>query len=398
MSDDAFAKFRAAQAAKAAAKTEPTPNPTPTPETDAESGQDGVAAPNPFARFAAQATPKPSPTAPSAPATDAQPSGTDTFAQFRAAKSSAASSPASAANSQAFEAFRAKKASTAPGTASAPTPAATPAASSVAATPPSLDLDLGLGLDLSAPAPSPAPLAPQSPAAPNAGPVGFDLDLDALISGPSTPQPEPASAPQTPAGNPGTSDPQPRHAPLSSALRAFPRLAKGAAPILGQGTPAVAALSRFQSGVGVLRLSLDTPSTGALTLGCVYETATGAQRAVTSTDTTGPITLTPAGHLLVNLRRADQIKRVLVSVRAKSPETIWDGIAYATLPDKTRMHFPLRNTTPHESMALATIHNVDGELVVRAEGDHRDVPARALCESYGYTQVAWRDDRTPLAV
>ncbi|WP_406832475.1 hypothetical protein ABEG17_06525 [Pedococcus sp. KACC 23699] len=166
--------------------------------------------------------------------------------------------------------------------------------------------------------------------------------------------------------------------------------------MLGSGRPSVAALSRVQTAVGTMRFSLDTSD--RLSLTCVYETSDGATVAVRPGDTTPVPTVaqTPSGHIVINLRRIEHIQRLLIVIRAASPETRWAGVVTATLGGKTRVQFPIEAPIAHESLALATGFVVDGRLAVRAEQDHVDIPLRGMCERYGYTQIAWRDDRTPI--
>ena len=356
---------------------------------------------NPFAGFGGASAPQPTADTQSAGSESAAARGTgqNPFGRFEGTAAASSTGPAAQAPAGARD----------PSTGASPfgkvhTPSlAVPAQPSAAqAEAPSLSLDLGAPT----PAPSQPPSTPASPppaGAPDLGSLSLDLDAPApaaptaaslavpslSLDRDSAPVPTTAVAPAAPAR---------RYPPLPDSLNGFPRLPAGSTHIPGRDMPDVAALSRIQSGVGLLRFSLDTPSTG-LTLGCVYETTAGVT-AVARRGDTAPnplLALSPSGHVLLNLRKVRALRRFLVYVSAKNPQSVWAGVGAAALADGARLHFPVEYPTAHESMVMCTGYAVDGQIVLRAEQDHQDVPLRTLCEAYGFTRLAWRDDRNVAA-
>lgn len=187
--------------------------------------------------------------------------------------------------------------------------------------------------------------------------------------------------------------------PLVPALTGFGSVGEGERRLMA-GNDAVVALTRVQSGIGVLEVSLSVPDLDNHKIALAYECCAkkqyvlGYDRERNQGD--HPFTLSRSGRLLVDLRRVRSLRRFLVSVSACSSSVRWTGAAVVSTLGGARLEVPLGHPGPHENLALLTGYNVDGQLVVRAEDDPQDVPLKRLCEDYGYTKVGWRDDRHPL--
>lgn len=157
----------------------------------------------------------------------------------------------------------------------------------------------------------------------------------------------------------------------------------------------VIGLSRAQSGIGTLSFTLDADAPD-LRLGIVSE-STGGQQSVLRRGGTrapdAPVSISPSGRVTVELHRIRDLARFLVIVTADSPASRWHGAVTATTAAGGRLLLPIESAQPHESCAALSGYRVGEHLVLRAEDDHRDVPRRTVCEAYGYTRLAWRNDR-----
>jgi uncharacterized protein involved in tellurium resistance len=291
--------------------------------------------------------------------------------------------------------------STAPGSA-APGPAAQAA--------PRPDGSLDLSLDLSGPAPSTppaaAPPAPGSATRPAASPLNTapaDLSLDLSAS----PVPRLPSAPSVPGAAPNPRPRSTRHrvAPVLAARRA----PNGSVTRLGPGSPTVA-LSRIQSGIGGLEFALTRASAaGDLSLGCVYELDDGLESVVQALGErmTGPpgaslplVRLKPrpdGAAITFDLRRVRSLRRALLYGYSPSGAALsWDGIIVTATHGGARIEIPLDHSSFDGTLAMVTVYNVEGELVLRAEMEPFPGPPERAAIGFGYA-VPWLDGRVPAA-
>lgn len=161
----------------------------------------------------------------------------------------------------------------------------------------------------------------------------------------------------------------------------------------------VVALSRVQSGTGVLSMTLESSDVENYQVALAYANCDNDEYVLGYNHERDagqhPFALSRNGRLQVDLRRISTIKRFLVCVTA-SGNAPWSGAAVISTLGGSRLEVPLFHSRPSENLALLTGYNVGGQLVLRAEGGYQDVPLKRLCADYGYTKVAWRDDRNPL--
>jgi uncharacterized protein involved in tellurium resistance len=286
----------------------------------------------------------------------------------------------------------------------APSP---PAPSPPAPSPPAPPATSGSPLDLTPPAAPPAttgsPLDLTPPAAP-AATTGSSLDLGPPVSpGSSLDLGPPAAAP------PSSTAPGPatRHRPPT--VRDARRTAEGSAPTRLAGAHPTVTLTRLQSGTGALELSLTRPaSAGDLALGCVFELADGVEAVVQEL---GGVTAGPPGtplpvvrwkgradgeSLFVDLRRVRDLRRALVYGYSPSVAVLaWSGVLVITTYGGARIEVPIESGSFSGTLALLTIYNVAGELVLRAEMDGHHGPPETAAVAYDH-HLPWLDGRTPL--
>ena len=168
-------------------------------------------------------------------------------------------------------------------------------------------------------------------------------------------------------------------------------------------------LTRVQSGIGQLRIeAVCSPEVGDLRLGAAYELRDGSTSTVQVVGDRrfGPSVQRPvlvAGrdeyeHLGIDLRRCRELRRLAVYAFSESrADLVWGGTLVVTTYGGARMDLPLESLHRGRVAVLLSVHNLDGEFVIRAEmetvlegGDVREA-ARA----YGYDRITWRDDRLP---
>ncbi len=171
-------------------------------------------------------------------------------------------------------------------------------------------------------------------------------------------------------------------------------------------TPAapVVALSRLTSGVGTLGLQAATTSgDGDLVLACAY--ALGSGPASFLNPDTGQRTAPPGARrpvvvagqdrfprLSIDLRQVRDLTRALVVLysRSRTPIT-WAGALLVTTQGGARIDVPLESAPAGTTLAAVSLHQVDGELVLRAEREVATTP-REACANFGYDTIAWLDD------
>jgi uncharacterized protein involved in tellurium resistance len=191
-------------------------------------------------------------------------------------------------------------------------------------------------------------------------------------------------------------------------VRQARRTAGAAATRLTRAEPTVT-LSRIQSGTGALELVLTrAASAGDLALGCVFELADGTGAVVQQLGgaTAGPPgTVRPVVRwkarpdgesLLIDLRRVADLRRALIYGYSPSVAVLsWNGVLVATTYGGARIEFAVAHPPFSGTLALLTIHNVHGELVLRAEMDEHHGPPEMAAVAWDH-HLPWIDGRTPL--
>ncbi|MEV6647198.1 hypothetical protein [Amycolatopsis sp. NPDC051371] len=220
----------------------------------------------------------------------------------------------------------------------------------------------GVSLDLD--------VAPASLSRESAGLRGASLDF-ALRS--ALPDTRPA-LPARRAGRPG---------------RPVVRLGAGRRLQLGPKTPAVT-LDRLQSAIGLLTAEAVS---GAAALGCAYELADGRSAYLGSGTTASrtPFLAVRRRSVSADLRQVRQLVRLVV-IAVFPPGEAPPGLLIVSTWDGCRLELPLgksgRVTVP------LSVHNVDGELVLRAEAAEALTSPRAAVEAFGFPRISWLDDFT----
>ncbi len=218
----------------------------------------------------------------------------------------------------------------------------------------------------------------------------------------------PVAAP--PVTTPAAAPAAPRIAPADRAplpVRPARRAPSGTTTRLNTAKPTVT-LSRLQSGVGVLELALTrAPSAGDLSLGCVLETDRGEEAAVQAM---GGHTVAPRGAaaplvrldarssgdvVVIDLGQVRSLRRALVYGYSPSIATLtWDGVITASTFGGARLEIPFDRRAFSGTMAMVTIYNVGGELVLRSEMEEHFGPPETAAVAFGYG-LPWLDGRVP---
>jgi hypothetical protein len=158
--------------------------------------------------------------------------------------------------------------------------------------------------------------------------------------------------------------------------------------VLDHKTPAMT-LNRLQSAIGLLMID-SAPGTE---LACAYEFTDGDAAFLGPGFTTAPansrtpVLATKSHSVAFDLRQVCVVSRLLVL--AAFPSARRTGLITVTSWDGSRLDVPLDQPSTAEFTVVLSIHNVDGELVLRAEDDHFGGSARAACEAFGFTRLVW---------
>jgi uncharacterized protein involved in tellurium resistance len=167
-------------------------------------------------------------------------------------------------------------------------------------------------------------------------------------------------------------------------------------------------LNRVQSGVGTLALeAVCSPSVGDIRLGAVYELSDGTSSIVQRTI---GLDAAPAGsrrpvisgsvgqyeRLTVDLRQSRALRRLLVYAFSESGrELTWGGTLVATTFGGSRVELPLEFGQHRGQVALMSVYNIDGEFVLRMEGEQVAGEVQEVARLFGYDRITWADERTP---
>ncbi len=177
--------------------------------------------------------------------------------------------------------------------------------------------------------------------------------------------------------------------------------------LLGVADPAVL-LTRVQSGVGQLEFEAAcSAEVGDLRLGAAYQLRSGPTSTVqlAGGNRFAPSSRRPvivAGrdeyeHVRVDLRQVRDLERMAVYAFSESrAELRWSGTLVVTTAAGGRMELPLEPLYPGRIAVLASLYNVDGCLVLRAEMETIAGDVRDAARAYGYDRITWRDDRQPV--
>lgn len=243
--------------------------------------------------------------------------------------------------------------------------------------------------------PPPAAIARASASAPAAAPtlaavVSSSLDLDAATS-----QGPPAAAAAAPATS---AIPSPSVA----------RVSAGEHVILSLKAPTVS-LTRVQTGTGTLTIEAAcSAEVGDLRLGCAYQLRSGQSSTVQAS---GGSRLAPTRsrrpvlvgsheryeRILVDLRQCRQIERLAVYAFSETRVHLdWGGTLIVTTFAGARVEVPLERLPAGEVAMLLSVYNVAGEFMIRAEMETIPGYVREACRAYGYDQITWLDDRSPV--
>jgi uncharacterized protein involved in tellurium resistance len=224
---------------------------------------------------------------------------------------------------------------------------------------------------------------------------------------------EPALAPSLDLSAPVS--PAPAPAPLSLAGPATPKrrnrvdrqVRSGTQTILTVATPTVT-LSRIQSGVGTLTITAAcSAEVGDLRLGAAFQLRSGPTSTVQSS---GGNRFAPAGsrrpvivggretyeRLSVDLRQCRDLERLAVFAFSESRSPLqWGGTLVVSTFGGADAEVPLE-AAQGEVIVLATLYNVAGEFVLRAEMQPILGDVREACRAYGYDRITWLDGRNPV--
>lgn len=247
----------------------------------------------------------------------------------------------------------------------------------------------------------PPPSAPVAAPALTAPGVSSSLDL-----GETSQQLPGEAAARTPARSPS---PAPTRPVFEDA-----RVGAGGRVILSPAHPTVT-LTRLQSGIGTLSFEAVCPAeVGDLRLGAAYELADGRTSTIQTSsggEASGANRFAPPGsrrpvlvgareqheRIQIDLRQSRDLRRLVVYAFSGDHAPLrWSGTLIGTALAGARVEVPLDPLIGGQIAVLASLYNVAGEFVLRAELQTLDGDVREAARAYGFDLITWVDGRTPV--
>jgi hypothetical protein len=231
----------------------------------------------------------------------------------------------------------------------------------------------------------------EAPAAAPTVASSLDLDERSVAGQPARPAAAPGGLP--PAARPRR--PDVARVPVSGRI------------VLDGNGPSVT-LTRLQSGIGALWLEAACPPELAqLRLGCAYRlrggpaSIVGAMTSSRSAPADARLPVLVVSHdrferIGVDLRQVREVERLMIYGCSESgADLAWAGTIVASTHAGARVEAPLLGMGGGSVGVFLSIYQVDGELVIWSEM-LAGTSVRDACRAFGFDDVTWVDERTPL--
>ncbi|HEY3466185.1 MAG TPA: hypothetical protein VGL47_13715 [Amycolatopsis sp.] len=152
-------------------------------------------------------------------------------------------------------------------------------------------------------------------------------------------------------------------------------------------------LDRLQSAIGSLTVEAVCTAT-APALACTYELADDRSAFLGSgtSATRTPLLAVRSRSVSADLRQVRQLVRLVVM--ADFPTAGPTGLLVVSTWDGARLELPLGNPGGARVTVPLSIHNVSGELVLRAEPEEAFSSPRAAADAFGFHRISWLDEFT----
>ncbi|MFJ9781471.1 hypothetical protein ACIRSS_17915 [Amycolatopsis sp. NPDC101161] len=160
---------------------------------------------------------------------------------------------------------------------------------------------------------------------------------------------------------------------------------------LGPKTPAVT-LDRRQSAIGLLTVEAVG---AAAAFGCAYDLTDGRSAYLGSgtTATRTPFLAVRRRSVSADLRQVRQLVRLVV-LAVFPPSQAPPGLLVVSTWDGATLELPLGKPAAGRVTVPLSVHNVGGELVLRAETAEAFTSPRAAVDAFGFHRIGWLDDAT----
>lgn len=168
-------------------------------------------------------------------------------------------------------------------------------------------------------------------------------------------------------------------------------------------------LTRLQAGVGTLTIhAACSAAVGDVRLGCVYQLRSGVSSAVQPAVGVGvappasrrPVIATGRDRfetLTVDLVQVRELSRLVVLLFSETGAPLtWAGTLVVETFGKARVEIPISAAAGAGVLVPLSVYNIDGELVLRADSELVAGSLRDAANAYGFNQISWLDERTPL--
>jgi uncharacterized protein involved in tellurium resistance len=169
-------------------------------------------------------------------------------------------------------------------------------------------------------------------------------------------------------------------------------------------------LTRVQSGVGTLTFeAVTSAAVGDFRLGCAYQLRSGRSSTVQNNadrsyappgERRRPILVGSRSQferIAIDLRQITELERFVVyGFSGDGGQLRWSGTLIASTFGGDRIELPIELAPSNAVAVLASVYNVNGQLVVRSEMDLIGTSVREACRGYGFDRITWLDDVTPV--
>lgn len=168
-------------------------------------------------------------------------------------------------------------------------------------------------------------------------------------------------------------------------------------------------LTPLQSGIGTLTVEAAcSAEVGDLRLGCAYLLASGQSSTMQMTQgdrfapphSRRPIIVGGRDQferISIDLRQCAQLRRLIVYAFSAAREPLtWGGTLITTTFGGGRIEVPMESLQGGQVAVLMSLYNIRGEFVLRAEMQALNGDVREAARAYGFDQITWVDDRTPI--
>ena len=148
---------------------------------------------------------------------------------------------------------------------------------------------------------------------------------------------------------------------------------------------------------------------GDLRLGCAYQLRSGlsstvqhhaGRRYAPPGETRRPLLVAARAQferIALDLRQVADLERLAIYAFAGNGQQLrWGGTLIVTTFGGDRIELPIDMPAASAVAVLASVYNIRGQLVLRAEMDLIGTTVREAARGYGFDRITWLDEQNPV--